>query len=421
MGTFATPTYYERDGKRTNMTGGRSGIAEAMATSPAADGDPAESIHWRGTINQLQVATGPNGGKHSVYRARPLNVKMVGAGDGLEGSVLRSCEVGEKSLNGTVNRSNPAVHRLVWTDLTINVRKSNGAYPIVTHVGTKLGTFGVRRATVLSSGPGAVVKTAIRGNASGRYIITKVTALDGLQEYVGYCNSGAGETVFADIDARDCGRGAVQAVYRSTENSFYDLEEEDGSSLLVENITAKDCGMAGSSAVSVTGWADHITVRGVDVDSHWNTAAISLRYDKKQTELDKPLVPKKANVIGPGKMLDSGHAHGTVILDLEDSVIRTGRDIPGQSHKSSRPAIMVDSCEDLWIVSNASTVVEAGLRGNVALHVEHQGKGQIRTQDGTPVGTRAVGSLKTSGLFGGWYQLRRNGQPFSADEYLSLR
>jgi len=420
MGTFAAPGYYERDGHRTYTKNGRSGIAEAMQTSPANETTPHEQINWGGTIGQLQVATGPNGGKHSVLRARPLNVKMVGGGAGGEASVLRSMEVGEGFNHGGADRGNPAVHKLVWTDLTINVRGSNGAYPIVTNVGTALGTFGVRRAVVLSKGVGHVVKTAVRGNASGRYAMTDIVALGGLQEYAVYCNAGAGESAFRNIRARNCGRGVVQAVYRSTENNFYTLEEDAGSSLLVEDIDAKDCGAAGSSAVSITGWADRITVRGLNVDSHWNTAAISLRYDFKQAELDRPKVPKLANVIGPGKLLASGHAHGTVVLDLEDSVIKTGVDIGGQANKSSRPAIMVDSCLDLWVVSNHATRVKAG-GGNRALHVEHQGAGVIRTQNGTPIGTRAVGSFKTSGHFGGWGSMARNGRPFSADEYLSAR
>jgi len=421
MGTFATPQWYERDGQRHNMTGGRSGIAEAMETSPATETDPAEPINWAGTIYKLEVATGPHGGKHSIYRKQPLNVKMVGEGKGSAKSELRSCEVGEKYHGGHVKRENPAVHRLVWSDLTINVRNSGGAYPIVTHVGTSLGTFGVRRATVMSSGAGHVVKTAIRANASGRIIATDIDALDGLQEYVVYANAGPGESVVRDVRAQDCGRGVFQGVYRSTENGFYTLEEDDGNSLLVENVEAYDCGAAGSSAISITGWADSITVRGLHVDTHWNTAAISLRYDKKQTELDKPNDPKKANIIGAGKMLESGHAHGTVVLDLEDSIIRTGSDIGGQKNKSSRPAIMVDSCERLWIVSNSGTVVDAANGGNRALHVEHQGAGAVRTLAGVKVGTRAVGDVKTSGQFGGWGFMARNGQPVTADEYMSPR
>jgi len=420
MATLAAPSYYERDGRRIHMVGGRSGIAEAMQTSPADETTPPETIQWGGTIGQLQVATGPNGGKHSVLRSRPLNVKMVGGGAGSEASVLRSMEVGESFTHGGADRANPAVHKLVWTDLTINVRASNGAYPIVTNVGTALGTFGIRRAKVLSMGTGAVVKTAVRGNASGRYVVRDIVALDGLQEYVVYCNAGAGESKIRNIQARDCGRGVVQMVYRSTENSFYTIEEDDGNSLLIEDIDARDCGAAGSSAVSVTGWADQITVRGLRVDSHWNTAAISLRYDLKQTELDKPSTPKVANVIGPGKLLASGHAHGSVVLDLEDSTIKTGVDIGGQASKSSRPAIMVDSCLDLWVLSDLTTRVAAG-GGNLALHVEHAGAGAIRTQAGTPVGTRAVGAFRTSGHFGGWGSMARNGRPFSADEYLSAR
>jgi len=421
MSAFATPTWYERDGIRHDMTNGRSGIAEAMATSPATENTPPEVIGWRGNIYQIQVATGPHGGKHSVYRPNPLNVRMEGIGKGLAESVLRSCNVGEEYANGKVERENPAVHRLVWTDLTINVRNSGGAYPIVTHVGTKLGTFGVRRALVMSSGAGHVVKTAVRANASGRLVATDIDAPDGLQEYVVYGNAGPGESIVRDIVAHDCGRGVFQGVYRSTENAFYTLEEEDGVSLLVENIEAINCGAAGSSAVSITGWSDYITVRGLRVDTRWNTGAISLRYDKKQTLLDKPNTPKTANVIGEGKMLASGHAHGTVVLDLEDSFIRTGVDIGGQKAKSSRPAIMVDSCRDLWVVSNAATRVQAGNGNNLAMHVEHQGAGDIRTQAGVKVGTRGVGVLKTSGLFGSWRGISRNGQPISADEYLSPR
>lgn len=422
MGTLATRDWYERDGKRVNMKNGRSGIAEAMQTSPASKNTPAEVIHWAGDIRQLQVATGPSGGKHSVIRSAALNVRMQGAGKGDSTSTLRGLITGERYSNGDVDRTNPAIHRLVWSDFVADVTQANVAYPIVTAVNTALGTFGARRFSVRSSGRQAVVKTIFRGNASGRYVYTDGEAYEGAQEYLCYHNAGPGESVMRGLHGTGFGRGIVQAVLRTTENNWYTPEPEDGNSLEVRDITAKDCGASGSSAVSVTGWADRITIGGLYVDSHWNTAAISLRYDKKQADLDKPSDPKKANVIGPGKLLGAeGHAHGSVVLDLEDSFIRTGVDIPGQKSKSSRPAIMVDSCAELLILSNDATSVSAGNGNNRALHLEHSGKGDIRTVGGTKVGTRGIGSFKTSGNFSGWRGAYRNGQPFSADEYLSTR
>lgn len=420
--TFATQSYYVRDGQRVDMTGGRSGIAEAMRTSPADADTPAETILWEGDIGQLQVATGPKGGRFSVYRSRPLNVKMKGAGMGSPLSVLRGQITGEKYQDDHIDRMNPAIHRLVWTDCTADVRNSGVAYPIVTSVNTALGTFGARRVKILSPGYTGKVKTVFRANASGRCVFTELEAVQGAQEYVAYANAGPGPSLVRGIRARGFGRGVFQGVLRTTENDWYTPALEDGNSLEVENISAQDCGASGSSAVSVTGWADHIAIRDIHVDSHWNTAAISLRYDRKQADLDDPNNPKTANVIGKGKLLGpEGHAHGTVILDLEGSTIRTGRDRPGQVSKSSRPAILVDSCEDLWIVSDAGTSVEAGDGTNRALHVEHNGGGAIRTVQGVQVGTRAVSSLKMVGNYSGWGPMQRAGQPFSADEYLHVR
>lgn len=421
MGTIATPNWYERDGLRVHTTGGRSGIAAAMQTSPASETTEPEVIHWSGNIGQLQVATGPSGGRFSVLRSQPLNVKMEGEGRGSPNSVLRGLITGESYLDKHIDRMNPAIHRLVWTDFTADVRQANGAYPIVTSLNTALGTFGARRCLVRSPGRQGVVKTIFRANASGRCVFTEIEALEGAQEYVCYANSGKGPSLVQGIRARDFGRGVFQGVLRTTENPWYTPEPEDGNSLAVENISARDCGASGSSAVSITGWADYITIRDLFVDSHWNTAAISLRYDKKQALLDKPSDPKKANVIGAGKLLASGRAHGTVVIDLEGSYIHTGRDIPGQASKSSRPALMIDSCDDLWITSDETTSVVAGAGSNRALHLEHNGAGDIRTIDGVKVGTRGLGSFKTSGNFSGWGPMQRQGQPFSADEYLSKR
>lgn len=423
MTTFATPSYYVRDGKRVDMTGGRSGIMEAMQTSPADETTKdAEEIKWVGDIGQAQIATGPKGGRFSVYRDRPLNVKMKGEGMGHPNSVLRGMITGEQYANGSIDRSNPAIHRLIWSDCTVDVTKAQTAYPIVTSVNTALGTFGVRRCEVLSSGRNAVVKTIFRGNASGRYVYTGIEALDGAQEYLCYHNAGPGKSLARSLRAEGFGRGVVQAVLRTTENNWYTMEPDDGNSLIVDNIYAKDCGASGSSAVSITGWADHIEVRDLHVDTPWNTAALSLRFDQKQAELDDPNNPKKANVIGPGKLLGpEGHAHGTVIIDMEGSYVSTGVAIPGQSSTSSRPALMIDSCRDLWVLSGPETYVRAGNGTNKALHVEHNGAGDIRTQAGTTVGTRRVASIKTSGNFSGWGPTYRNGQPISMNEYLSAR
>lgn len=422
MTTFATQSYYVRDGKRFDMKNGRSGIAEAMQTSPASETTDAEVIMWEGGISQLQVANGPNGGRFSVLRSQPLNVRMEGAGAGDTRSVLRSLDANEKYKDGHIDRVNPAIHRLVWTDLLIDVTKSQTAYPIVTGVNTALGTFGFRRVEAVTPGLSGTVKTTVRGNASGRYILTKMKQKGGVREYgAGYFNAGPGATELREIECEDSGRGAVQCVYRTTENGFYTMQPDSGSSLLVEDIRAINCGADGGSAVSVTGWSDHIEIRDLYVDSHWNTAAISLRYDKKQALLDDPKEPKKANVIGSGKLLASGRAHGTVVLDLYGSYVRTGVDMPNNQSKSSRPAIMVDSCDDLWITSDYQTSIKAGAGTNKALHVEHSGAGDIRTWDGVKVGTRGVGSFKTSGNFSGWGPTYRNGQPVALAQYLSKR
>jgi len=415
--TFAAPNYYERDGKRYDMTGGRSGFAEALATSPAHEDTEAEEIHWGGTIGQLEVAQGPHGGRFTVYRKRPLNVKMVGSRGT---ATLRSLTTGEKYADQHIDRMNPAIHRLVFSDCTVDVSKAQSPYPIVNSVGTALGTFGFRRCKVVSTRQ-SPVKTIFRGNASGRYKFTDIAAHGGAKEYLAYCNAGRGDSVFRNLDGQFFGRGIVQCVLRSTENPWYTMDEDDGNSLLIESISASLCGSAGSSAVSVTGWADNITIRDLGVDTPYNTAAISLRFDKKQAELDDIYNPKTANIIGAGQMLESGHAHGTVLIDLQDSYIRTGQDTPGQASKSSRPALMIDSCYDLWLVSSVNTSISAGSGSNKSLHLEHQGAGAIRTVSGKKIGTRAVESFKTSGNFSSFGPMYRAGQPMSADEYLSAR
>ena len=153
----------------------------------------------------------------------------------------------------------------------------------------------------------------------------------------------------------------------------------------------------------------------------FNTAAISLRYDKKQALLDKPNTPKKANVIGAGKLLTDGYAHGTVLLDLSASSISTGTKVGGAASTSSRPAIMVDSCRDLWLVSSVETTISAGNGGNKSIHVEHQGAGAIHDVNGNRIGTRAIGDFKTSGNFADFGPMHRAGQPFNADAYLQAR
>jgi len=415
--TYAAPTWYERDGKRHDMKNGRSGIAEAMQTSPADADTPAEEISWWGAIGQLEVAQGSHSGRFSVYRQRPLNVKMSGLGDE---SIVRSVITGEKYADDHIDRMNPAIHRLVFTDCVVDVSKANSPYPIVTSANSRLGTFGFRHCTVKSNASGPV-KTIFRGNASGRYKFTDIKADSGAKEYLVYTNAGAGDSVFRNLDGANFGRGIIQTVLRTTENGWYRMEEDSGNSLLIENISAEWCGAAGSSAVSVTGWADDITIRDIGVNTLFNTAAISLRFDKKQADLDDIYNPKTANIIGRGQMLTSGHAHGTVLIDLEGSYIRTGQDTPGQQSKSSRPALMIDSCYDLWLVSNAATSISAGNGTNKSLHLEHQGAGAIRTVTGEKIGTRAVESFRTSGNFSSFGPMYRAGQPMSADEYLSAR
>ena len=422
MSTTATPTWYERDGIRHDMKNGRSGIAEAMQTSPADETGKPEVINWRGTIGQLEVCMGKVGGRFSVLRDKPLNVRMEGAGQKGGVSVMKSQQAGEKYRNGTTNRSNPALHYLMWTDFQVDVIASQQQYPIVCNLNTLVGTWGAKRVAVNSAGSGGKVLTIFRGNASGGYVFEDIDAPWGAREYLVYCNAGKGKSRARGLNGSYFARGIGQFVLRSTENSFFMPEIDNGDSLLVEDITAYNCGDNGSSAISIAGWCDDITVRDLNVDTHWNTSALAIRFDRKQAEL-APGNPKSAPIIGRGKLLDlagTALAHGNITIDLEASFIQTGTDIGGQQNKSSRPAIQVDSAETLWVASSTSTVVQAG-GGNRSLELEGSGNGDIRTASGTTIGTRAILDVHTTGDFVGWGPMRRNGKPIHSDQFMSSR
>lgn len=435
MGTMATRDFYERDGVRTNMVNGRHGIAEAMQTSPATQDTKAEVIDFRGTIAgsgvPFEVCTSKSGGRFSVTRQKgqSLNVKLRGAGSGDSSSVLRSLTTGERYADGSVDRQNPAIRRLVFEELLVDVR-GMGEYPVTTGMGTVIGTFGLRRFVALSDGgiTSKGCKTIIRGNASPmyRYFLEDGDAPNGTREYLGYFDAaGKRNTVMRNLKGYGFGRGLLQLV-RRWNNLSTDTIHEDGE-LYVEDLYAEETGWDGSNVVSLNGWnTGKATIRNVNCMTQYNTGCIGALFDVKICEVTGTGSGGSGGnfkIQDRGLLLESGHALGHVTIDLRGCDIETGRRTAGQQHLSQRAAVKADSAEQLWLVSDDNTSVRAGVdpnHGGVttrSLELEPNGAGDIRTHDGTKVvGSRALAGISTSGEFDGWEGgMWKAGQPYSVD------
>jgi hypothetical protein len=439
MGTYAERNYFIRDGVRTDMTNGRDGRAEAAQTSPATDKTPTEIIEFAGKVSSINVATGDLNGRFGVNRPQgwPLNVVFKGQGKGSAESVLRGMLTGEKYSDGAIDRNRPAIYKLGWTDLTVDVRGIGGQYPIVTGQLTVMGSFIVRRCLVRSDGyTGKGVKTIFRSNARSRLVLTDIDAPDGANEYLVYGDFGAGRSIIKNIRAAGFARGVIQGVNRYFNVEGFGYPDDQIEAVLeIADIDAQNTGADGSSVVSLTTWGDTVYISDINCDTPWNTALISIRFDPKLCRVSGTGSGGSGGnwrILGRGRMPQDGFAHGMVSIDLSGNRIRTGRNQAGQAMLNGRAAIIADSCRDLWIASDDTTVVQAGHqydeRGELvatspAVDLEINGDGPIKTYNGAEVvGTRRIESIRTVGGFGGWAGgMRRKMQPFSVDEYRSPR
>ncbi len=264
----------------------------------------------------------------------------------VRGGALTSLKTSDRYLGGRSDHQNPPIARWEYQRGTLDLRQA-GKYPIVTGLNSAAGVFGFKNLEVLTTGGSqSKVYSAIRGNAAAQYEVSDIRC-GGTNEYVVYLNYGPGQSYVGRIVGHDNGRGIVQVCMRTTENYFAGAWASATDELLVHDITARDNGgKDGSSAVSIAGWGKGlIEVRRLDVNTHWNAGGLSLRYDIKQADVTG--TPGNWQRVGPGFLLPSGKAHARVVADLATSTIVNGNDNPGQTHKSSREQVIIDSCD--WL------------------------------------------------------------------------
>jgi len=458
MGTMATNAWWERDGKRTTMTNGRDGIADCIEKSPATQLTAPEDINWRGKIqgmgSRFTVCAGSVGGKWAVNRdkGKAVNVNLIGEGKGNALSVLSDMQTGEKWKDGSVTRDDPAIRRLVTSDCLIDVR-GKGAYPIIFGEKCVAGTLGVRRYVGKSDGPGGGGKTMVRcETAANRFINEDGEALDGMAEYMTYWDWGGAlfdpftgkmvdpSAVVRNLKGANFGRGIAQEVKRFSNVSPLPGHETGVS--LIENIWCDQ--LRDNAIISITGAGHRIDLRNIGGASDYNSALLSLRHDVKQTQYSGTGSGGSGGsftCLGPGLMQPAPegseewerHSHSLLIVDLRGSKFRSGRKIPGQTFKSQREALMMDSCEDVLVISDGETVVQAGAEKQAdgsyksmanAVHFESNGAGQVRTNKGVPIGTRRIDNIDVSADsdFSGWDgKWLRAGVVVHPDQYRTLR
>ena len=359
---------------RTSKIAGRSYLAEAL--QQMASRFPGEVIRVvNASKTSVRIATNEPGKKTAVdlEPGKPLRALV-------EGGTVTGLETNERYLGGGVDRESPAIEFLEFVKFTLDVRGAQTAYPFVTGVNTRLRHFGVQDVAIITDGGvGQTVKTPIRGNAAGEYVVRRAKNLTGANEYaVCYLNFGEGDSIVEDVEGVNGGRGVVQCAFRTTENFFAGAMASGEDSLIVRRVRSKDNGgKDGSNAVSIAGWGHGlIVVSDLHVETHWGAGGLAIVEDVKQSAVTG-VAPNFVKV-GPGFLLpplanpsgEPTYAHHEVRVDLRGSTIVVGQDVAGQEFKSPREHVKITSCRRLQLLKDASTILGGFGKGIVTAEIE---------------------------------------------------